>query len=207
MAWRYDLETVSFINLETGDRLTASEAEDLVDEIIESAKDDADDIINNTLDVEDPDVEEFERQLAGLVSDLFIILAILGGGLAIYSLLRREVERKLERQYVYLEPFARQVYADTVSLGSARNRAHMYANSSRGAYWLTRDEAERQRGSVEEKWLVIGDEHTCSPCFSAGGMGWQTIGTFGQPGSGIVTLSPLTVCQGLTSCRCKKSYR
>ena len=206
MAWRYDLESASFINLETGDRLTPSEAEDLVDEIIENAKDDADDIINNTLD-DDPDVEEFERQLADLVKRLYVFLAILGGGLAIYDQLRGEVERKLERQYVYLEPFAIQVYGGNVPLGSARNRAHMYVNSSRGAYWLTRDEAERRRGSVEQRWIVVGDEHTCLPCFDASAMGWQPIGTFGQPGSGIVTLDPVTMCNGLSSCRCRRSYR
>jgi len=206
MPWRYEEESASFINLETGDRLTPSEAEDLVDDLVERFQDDAEDMINNLLD-EDPDVAAFERDLSERVRRLFIILAILGGGVAIYTSLRAQVERQIQKQYLYLDRFAKQVYEGVVPSGSAINRAKMYINSARGAYWLTRTEAERQRGMVEEKWLVIGDEHSCSPCMEAGGMGYQPIGTFGQPGSGIVLRSPTTVCAGLTSCRCKKRFR
>jgi hypothetical protein len=83
----------------------------------------------------------------------------------------------------------------------------MYVNSARGAYWLTRDQAEKDRGMTVEIWHVIGDKHTCSPCSDAAEAGAQPIGTFAQPGSGIVRLSPVTVCQGYSACRCKKSYR
>lgn len=207
MAWRFEPEDIAFINLETGDRLTTDEAEDLVDELIEEFQGHADDIIDDLLDVEDPDVAAFEDKFSELVKNLFIILGILGGGLAIFQFLQTEVERAIQRQYLYLNRFAGQIYEGVSPLGSIRMRAHMYLNSARGAYWLTRDEAERRRGKTQELWLVIGDEHTCENCADAATMGYQPIGTFGQPGSGIVVRMPITLCLGLTSCRCRKMYR
>jgi hypothetical protein len=144
-----------------------------------------------------------------LLKDTFLVLAALGiGGLLFLDEgLRSQMQDALDRQLGYLADFASQVARGQLSLRAIRQRSRMYVNSSRGSYWLSRDEFERRRRMIQSKWITRGDNRVCPPCTEAEDLGWQILGSFGQPGSGIVTLHPLTLCLGLTSCRCRKEYR
>lgn len=113
----------------------------------------------------------------------------------------------IRKQYRYLRDFAKEVAAGHLTEGQITMRGRMYINSARSAYWRIRDKREKARGMTEELWTAIGDANTCEACSDAGLMGWQPIGTFGQPGSGTVLIDPPTQCSGLTNCRCTKSYR
>lgn len=196
-----------FFDPETGVSLTTDEADDLVDELVDAYQQDADELVDELLDAEEPRTEEFRRSLGELLRDLFLVLAILGIGGVLEDRLRGQVERRLERQLRFLDGFIQVLLQHTIPLGSIHRRIGMYINSSRQAYWLAREERARQDGYTEERWEAIGDLNTCDPCFEADDMGYQPLGTFGEPGSGIVVLSPTTLCHGLTACRCRKSFR
>ena len=131
-----------------------------------------------------------------------------GGGVAQMSRAEWDVIGSIIReQYRYLHSFAEEVAAGHLTEGQITMRSRMYINSARSAYWRIRDEREGVRGMAQERWHAIGDANTCEACSDADAMGWQPLGTFGQPGSGTVLIDPLTQCSGLTSCRCTKSYR
>jgi hypothetical protein len=110
-------------------------------------------------------------------------------------------------QLGWLDRFALEVATGTVSKAEAGRRMRMYVNSARSGFWTVLDRKMLEAGYTEENWDAIGDRNTCSPCNEADGMGWQPIGTFAQPGTGVVLVDPVTECQGLSSCRCRKRYR
>jgi len=210
--WTWNEARQLFIN-EDGRTLTLSEMEDLIDELIDDGMDDIDDLIDQyldpTVDESNPRVRVWWLLFSEQLRDLYFLLAGFGIGASalIIGPLLDDINDLLNRQFTYLDSMAENIVLGGVSLGSIRRRAHMYVNSSRSAYWTGRDEFERRRGSREEHWITLGDTHVCNPCNEAEDLGWQLIGTFAQPGSGIVLIIPTTLCAGLTSCRCKKEYR
>jgi hypothetical protein len=212
MAFVWDEDKELFIDPDSGEEMSLEEAEDMVDEIIEDAFEDADTIIDEFIgdDGKNPkDPDRWHAAIILLLKDTFLILAALGiGGLPFLDEgLRSQMQNALDRQLGYLMDFASQVALGRLSIRAIKQRSKMYVNSSRSSYWMTRSEFERRRGMMQSKWVSRGDSHVCLPCTEAEDMGWRSLGTFGQPGSGIVTLHPLTLCLGLTSCRCIKEYR
>ena len=87
------------------------------------------------------------------------------------------------------------------STGVGIHLAHL---STRGSVELVRK--AKAKKYTEELWTAIGDANTCQACSDADAMGWQPMGTFAEPGSGEVVKGE-TFCEGLSSCRCEKSYR
>jgi hypothetical protein len=110
-------------------------------------------------------------------------------------------------QLGWLDRFAQEVATGAVSKPEARRRMRMYVNSARAGFWVVLDRELKDAGYTRERWVAIGDAHTCGPCNEADGMGWQPIGTFAQPGTGYVLVDPATECEGLSLCRCRKLYR
>lgn len=209
MPWRWNRSFNEFRETDTGERVTSEDIEDLVDEIIDEESENVDDLIELFIEEEEPNVGAWKIVFADMILELYLILAALGiGGIArLTPVLTEIIEEKLTRQFLFLDSFAAEIEAGRLSIGSIRQRMRMYVNSSRQAYWLMRDELEIQSGSVQERWVTLGDTHVCSPCNDAEDEGWRPIGTFAQPGSGLVEISPSTMCVGLTSCRCRKEYR
>jgi hypothetical protein len=209
VAWRLDTEAIEWIDEETGARVDLSGAADLVDALIDAVSDDE---IDELLDIlsEEPAEEEVERwknRFWLLLKWLYVALAMVAaaGALTVGDL--EEVQVLLLVQLTFLDRFAQEVATGAVSRAEAGRRMRMYVNSARSSFWRTLDRKMLEAGYTEEIWDAIGDANTCSPCAEADAMGWQPIGTFAQPGTGFVLVSPTTECQGLTSCRCRKDYR
>ena len=142
-----------------------------------------------------------------LLKGLFLSLALIAGAGALGVGDLEAVQVLLLIQLRYLDRFAQEVASGAISVAEARRRMRMYVNSARSAFWTVLDRQMRDAGYTEERWIAIGDQNTCSPCAEADAMGWQPIGTFGEPGSGYVLRDPTTECSGLTACRCRKLYR
>lgn len=204
MPWIWDDGRELFVDAETGKTAAPDDMPDLVDALVVDAWDDLDEMLTAK-----PQPRKVRGLILALLSDLYLILGALGIGglLALDANLRAQIEEMLARQTGYLDLAVSQYLSEQISLAELRRRARMYLNSARSAYWTTRDEFEKRRGRVEQRWIAVGDRNTCSPCLDAEQLGWVPIGTLGGPGSGIVTVSPTTMCHGLTSCRCQIAYR
>jgi len=196
---------IEFIGLAGNERIPYDRVADLVDELIDDVNETATDELIDMIMDERITVEEWKRTFAAVLKDLFITLAILGGG----ALLTRwgSIEAQLRIQYGYLDRFAEQIAAGDLTGAEIRRRARMYVNSARQGFWRQLDQQAAELGYTEERWYAIGDDRTCGPCMEADMMGWQPLGTFAEPGSGTVLRSPTTMCQGLTNCRCRKVYQ
>ena len=113
---------------------------------------------------------------------------------------------RIRGQYKYLDNFAKQLADGALTEGQVARRSRMYISSSRQVYWAIRTRKAKAKKYTEELWTAIGDANTCQACSDADAMGWQPMGTFAEPGSGEVVKGE-TFCEGLSSCRCEKSYR
>ena len=208
MSYRLEARQIEWVSQELGTRLDLSGMADLVDALIDAVSEDE---IAELLDLLSEAPQENARRwkwaFALLLKHLYLALALaaVAGALAVAELER--VQALLAAQYAYLERFAQEVEAGSVSVAQAGARMRMYVNSARSAFWTVLDQRMREAGYSEEKWIAIGDANTCTACMEAHGLGWQPIGTFAEPGSGYVLREPTTECQGLTRCRCRKEYR
>ena len=135
----------------------------------------------------------------------------------------------LKEQYGYLDAFAEQVAAGSLTVGQIKvrngemigvfgderghhdhnettndpvelDRSRMYSNSAREAYERALGIVARDTGSTHEKWTLGATEQSCPDCIALSKMGWVSIGTIDQvPGDGK------TRC--LTNCDCHKRYK
>ena len=196
-------------NSTTGYILSDDEVQGILNEIIDQANGDQVETLNTMLEDGRLSAEAYAIAFAILIEILYIQQAELGAGgreqmtPALWAL----IFGSLAIQYGFLERFAQQIKDGQLTAGQISARAKMYVNSSRESFWMMRDEKARKEGMTEERWIDEGDSNVCGPCSDAGAMGWQPIGTFAQPGSGRVMNRPVTNCQGLTNCRCRKIYR
>jgi hypothetical protein len=208
--WRLDTDNIEWIDETYPDRrLDLSGAADLVDALIDAASEDE---IDELLDIlgDEPDedaVNEWKQGFWLILKWLYVALAMVAGAGELSLGDWEAVQILLLFQLGYLDRFAQEVASGAVSPAEAGRRMRMYVNSARSAFWSVLDRKMVDAGYTQERWLAIGDANTCSPCNEADGMGWQPIGTFGEPGSGYVLRNPTTECAGLTSCRCRKEYR
>jgi hypothetical protein len=209
MPFRFEPSRIEWIDEALGRTLDLSGAADLVDALIDAVDEDE---IDELLDVlsDEPTVEEtaeWKRRFWLLLKWLYVALALVAAAGAMTLRDWEAVQVLLLVQLSYLDRFAQEVATGAISRAEAGRRMRMYVNSARSAFWTVLDRQMRDAGYTQERWIAIGDANTCSPCNEADGMGWQPIGTFGEPGSGFVLRDPTTECQGLTNCRCQKAYR
>lgn len=209
MPWRFDPERVEWIDETYPDRrLDLSGAGDLVDQLIDAVSEDE---IDELLDIlgdepDEEDVRQWKLSFWALLKWLYLALASVAAAGALILEDWEAIQVLLLLQLGWLDRFAQEVASGAVSVPEARRRMRMYVNSARSAFWTVLDRQMRDAGYTQERWDAIGDRNTCSPCMEADLMGWQPIGTFGEPGSGYVLRDPTTECEGLTSCRCRKEY-
>lgn len=209
MPWQLDTDAIEWVEEATGRRVSLDGVGDLVDQLIDSTDENE---IDEILDIlseqpEEEEVRRWKRRFWILLKGLYVALALVAsaGALGVGDL--EGVQVLLLFQLGFLDRFAQEVATGAVSKAEAGRRMRMYVNSARSAFWTVLDRKMEEAGYAEERWIAIGDKNTCSPCDEADRMGWRPIGTFAQPGSGDVMRDPLTTCKGLTSCRCRKTYR
>jgi len=205
--WLISPGELEFVNLESNERIPLERVADLVDELLDTTEEETIALLVDLIEEERITVAEWKETMGGILKFLFIITALLGG----VGVLRGEdiadIEARLSIQYGYLDRFAREIAAGELSRGQIERRARMYVNSTRQGFWTVLDRRMAEAGYTQERWYAIGDANTCSPCMEAGLEGWMPLGTYAEPGSGFVRRNPTTLCAGLTSCRCRKTYR
>ena len=204
--WTFDPKRKLYVNSATGETLTIDEMSDLMDSIIEETNNDTIIPLVLLLTSNEIDTPTWRETFGNVIKDTFTILALIAlGGLLSSGILDR-LEERIRVQYVYLEQFANDILSGVLTPAEILRRSRMYINSTRQIYWTILDEEFGKADYTKERWETQGDANVCGPCDEAGMMGWQPIGTFGEPGSGIVFRSPTTMCLGLTLCRCRKDY-
>jgi hypothetical protein len=207
--YRFDPSGIEWVDETTGHRISLDGVGDLVDEMIDTTSEDT---VDEILDIlSDEPTEDETRQWKSafwiLLKHLYVALALVAAAGALTVGDFENVQVLLLLQLGYLDRFAQEVADGAVSRAEAGRRMRMYVNSARSAFWTVLDRQMADVGYTQERWHAIGDANTCSPCWEGDLMGWQPIGTFAEPGSGYVLRDPTTECQGLTHCRCRKSYR
>ena len=208
MPWRWSEELKRYRDTTSGQMLSFAQVQDLIDQSL-NIKEPVVDQLAQLLAAGQISIQDWRDRMAREIKRTYIQQAILaaGGRDQMTSRFWGSIGPLLRKQYGYLNRFAKNIAAGQLSEAQIRMRSRMYINSARSAFWRIRDFIERIKGNNEEKWIAMGDENTCSPCFEADQMGWQPIGTFAQPGSGQVLKEPPSQCEGLTKCRCRKDYR
>lgn len=209
MPFAFDPSGVEWVDETHGRHLNLDGVGDLVDAMIDSVDEDEIDEILEILGEEatEEQVRKWKVSFWLLLKELYIALALIAAAGALLVKDWENVQLLLSIQLGYLDRLAQGLADGTVSVAEAGRRMHMYVNSARSSFWTVLDRQMRDAGYTEERWIAIGDANTCSPCWEGDQMGWQPIGTFGEPGSGYVLRDPTTECEGLTSCRCRKAYR
>ena len=207
--WIWEVGTQRYRNLDTGRFIGRAEVVNLVNDVVDRTIDDPVATINTMLGDKRLNAADWKTAFGRQIKNVYIQQAELaaGGREQMTPQLWGMVGGSVREQYRYLDDFARQVANGQLTQAQIEARTKMYINSSREAYWRVKDVQAQAQGMTEERWIAIGDDSTCGPCSDADAMGWQKIGTFAQPGSGRVLVSPQTNCQGLTNCRCTKEYR
>ena len=116
------------------------------------------------------------------------------------------VAKDLEEQYKYAAEFfdeidsAAQADDEGQSLLALFWRFGLYAASATSVYELANTLMHERDGYTEEKWILDEQiEDHCGDCIDYQDMGWQTIGTFPEPGDGT------TACK--KNCGCYKLHR
>lgn len=207
--WVYEENTGRYRNLATGRFISREQVVGLVDQIVDRTNATATDTLATMVADHRLSAADWKDAMARTIKNAYIQQTELaaGGRANVTQEMWGSVGGQLAEQFGYLDDFAREVAGGNLTEGQIRARSEMYVSSSREAFWRVKDRQARDQGFTQERWIAIGDDSTCGPCFDADAMGWQPIGTFAQPGSGRVTTSPQTNCQGLTRCRCQKEYR
>ena len=103
----------------------------------------------------------------------------------------------LKEQYRYLDNFAKELVAGTVTPAQAAMRAEMYARSAKEAHERGKARAWGEAADIE-RWIVAPMLEHCEDCLAFEAQGWQPRGNFPFPGAGE------TRC--LTNCGCHKEY-
>jgi hypothetical protein len=210
MRWSWDERLRRYRNLDTGRIIAYEEVKSIVNGIVDRS-DDQIRTLTDMLSQGQLNVRDWQTTMAALIKDSYIAQAELaaGGRESMNQRLWGSIGGRLSYQYSKLNAFAEEIAAGNLTSGQIFRRCQMYVNSSRQAFWAVRKYFEQQKGATMERWITKGDDQVCGPCRDAGEMGLQPIGTFGEPGSGIVlsgTKGNATVCVGLTNCRCEKEY-
>lgn len=207
--WQYEPELERYRNLATGRFISSEQVVGLVDQLIDRTNESAVDTLSTMVADQRLSTADWKSAMARTIKNAYIQQTELaaGGRENVTQQMWGSAGGQIAEQYRFLDKFARDIETGSLTEAQIRSRSEMYINSSREAFWRVKDRLARDKGLTEERWIPIGDDATCGPCAEAGTEGWQPIGTFAQPGSGRVKVSPLTSCEGLTRCRCRKEYR
>lgn len=108
-----------------------------------------------------------------------------------------KVGQRLRGEYRYLETFARDLLAGSISTPMALARIGMYSQAVRGSYWEgSAIRQERQGYSLMRRILDPQAKH-CDDCVNFAARGAVPIGSLPMPGQR---------CACLSNCRCRVQY-
>lgn len=197
-AYRFDVHTGQFVNLESGEPVSLEQLQALVDaRIVESTR-----RIRELSDAfviggEPRDIAAWERQFLRELRRLHIELAVLGIGGFAQVLTWQKVEEKLASELGFLSDFASDIEAGFMSDVMIAYRASLYPKAARQEFWIGVQLASMQAGYRFERRVAVGDKNTCSECTYLDSLGWQPIGTLPPPPQR---------CLGLNNCRCTMEF-
>jgi hypothetical protein len=107
------------------------------------------------------------------------------------------IGQRLRAEYRYLEGFARDLLAGSISTPMALARIGMYAQAVRGSYWEgTTIRQEKQGYSLMRRILDPQAKH-CDDCLRYAGRGAVPIGSLPMPGQR---------CACMSNCKCSVKY-
>lgn len=107
------------------------------------------------------------------------------------------IGQRLRAEYRYLENFARDLLAGSISAPMALARIGMYAQAVRGSYWEgTTIRQEKQGYSLMRRILDLQAKH-CDDCLRYAGRGAVPIGSLPMPGQR---------CACMSNCKCSVKY-
>ena len=107
------------------------------------------------------------------------------------------IGQRLRAEYRYLESFARDLLAGSISTPMALARIGMYAQAVRGSYWEgTTIRQEKQGYSLMRRILDPQAKH-CDDCLLYAGRGVVPIGSLPMPGQR---------CACMSNCKCSVKY-
>lgn len=108
------------------------------------------------------------------------------------------IGQRLRAEYRYLEGFARDLLAGSVSTPMALSRISMYAQAVRGSYWEgTTIRQEKQGYSLMRRILDPQAAH-CQDCLDFAARGLVSIGSLPMPGQR---------CACRSNCKCRVEYK
>ena len=108
------------------------------------------------------------------------------------------IGQRLRAEYRYLEGFARDLLAGSISTPMALARIGMYAQALRGTYWEgTTIRQEKQGYSLMRRILDPQAKH-CDDCLRYAGRGAVSIGSLPMPGQR---------CACRSNCKCRVEYK
>ena len=107
------------------------------------------------------------------------------------------IGQRLRAEYRYLESFARDLLAGSISAPMALARIGMYAQAVRGSYWEgTTIRQEKQGYSLMRRILDPQAKH-CDDCLRYASRGAVSIGSLPMPGQR---------CACMSNCKCRVQY-
>lgn len=107
------------------------------------------------------------------------------------------VGQRLRAEYRYLEGFARDLLAGSISTPMALARIGMYAQAVRGSYWEGTTIRQEKQGYSLMRRILDPQANHCDDCLRYAGRGAVPIGSLPMPGQR---------CACMSNCKCSVKY-
>lgn len=107
------------------------------------------------------------------------------------------IGQRLRAEYRYLEGFARDLLAGSISAPMALARVGMYAQAVRGSYWEGSTIRQEKQGYSLMRRILDPQAKHCDDCLRYAGRGTVPIGSLPMPGQR---------CACMSNCKCRVQY-
>lgn len=146
-------------------------------------------------------LQQWESQFASTLREahLKMMLLAVGGQESLTAQIYGAVGYQLRRQYGYLDNFAQQLAAGSITEPRAIQRAASYARSLRSTFSRVEQLARETEGFTEAKRSLDPQARHCASCLRYSTRGaWVPIS---------IVVAPATNCECGQNCRCTIAYR
>lgn len=107
------------------------------------------------------------------------------------------IGQRLRAEYRYLEGFARDLLAGSISAPMAVARVGMYAQSVRGSYWEGATIRQEKQGYSLMRRILDSQAKHCQDCLAFAARGTVPVGSLPLPGQR---------CACMSNCKCRVQY-
>jgi hypothetical protein len=107
------------------------------------------------------------------------------------------IGQRLRAEYRYLESFARDLLAGSISAPMAAARIGMYAQSVRGSYWEGATIRQEKQGYSLMRRILDSQAKHCQDCLAFAARGAVSVGSLPLPGQR---------CACMSNCKCRVQY-